>query len=507
MLRLRCSILAAACLWLMSCAPAKSAGQPGSDIKGLLKPFALEWEQLPPKPLDVLGRVGASLARTTSHGAPAIQGPIQRAALQASLFAEINALGGIHPDDLHFILRQLVADEGPACGGQSCARAFGFDQQGVNHELDLAAAVVAADPRLALPEQAALKRQLSASLGRTDLGAMLKSWREALPGALARQTTLDGTCAAGTRAAFGLRTAEAFRLFAHTLRAWPGSVDFRKSGPRPFQGRTGACHLYALAELFAHSPRNELIQTRAIDIQRTFVEIWTENWGGGIEQALARERNLMANLEQARQRYRTTNPAESPRQSFDRFIRKYSLGIRYAFHGGYGKDDFNYLRLHGAVSAKSGLPTITTDELEALGEQLAIARLRLLESWAFHGQSLPEGQFEALLRPALTRVFQLAAESKAAERQVVKDELARRRLVYQIFDGGDPAQVGAFLRDLRRQGPLYIEGRGHATTVVGYDSVKRLFYIRDSDDPLERTYVEVDADELFNYLKAYAYLT
>jgi hypothetical protein len=429
---------------------------------------------------------------------------------QTTLISELAELPtSIPSDQLHRGLRQMLQED--ACGGAACSRVFGLEVEDVSKVMDQAQAEINRSQVLHDSAKMNLKERIMKSLNPSTLKEKLAFLQAQIGTIRGKSTSFEGTCAIPMTQAFGLRSNPETPAAKTARNLQDGkSLDLRQNGPKKFQGKVGACHVFAAAELLSHSPIKDLTISRKIDIERAFVEIWMRNLGSSLDEAIALEFEALQHLNKVRRNHLSQGEREGiPKiKSFNNFVRDSSYFFWLNKQAGTASFDFNHWQKFGAPLINQGLRPLTTDDLEKMAEALALARLRIMEAETFGGDlALTYEARKDLLREALEPIFRLGQESMRLNRSAVKKELNAIKLTERSFDSAHPSEsIAGFLRDLETNAPIYIVGNQHATVIVGYDPKNNIFWVRDSDDSLGRDYVPLSADELFNSLDTYYYI-
>jgi hypothetical protein len=429
---------------------------------------------------------------------------------QSTLISELAELPTTIPSDqLHRGLRQMLQET--TCGGAACSRVFGLEADDVSKIMDLAQAEMNRSQVLSDSAKLSLKERIMQSLNPSTLRGKLASLKTQIGLIRGKSTSFEGTCAIPMMQAFGLRSNPETPAAKAARDLQDGkTIDLRQNGPKKFQGKVGACHVFATAELLRHSPIKDLTISRKIDIERAFVEIWMRHLGSSLDEAIALELEASQNLNKVRRNYLSQGEREgiSKIKAFNNFVRDSSYFFWLNKQAGTASFDFDHWQKFGAPLVNQGLRPLTIDDLEKMTEALALARLRIMEAETFGGDlALNYEARKDLLRDALGPIFRLGEESMRLNRSAVKKELKDIKLTERSFDSTHPTEsIADFLRDLEIKAPLYIAGNQHATVIVGYDPKTNMFWVRDSDDSLGRDYVPLSADELFNSLDSYYYI-
>jgi hypothetical protein len=420
----------------------------------------------------------------------------------------------IPPDQLYQAIRSTL-ENSEACDGVPCGRIFGIDTAEINATLDDLEHKIATNPELQKPEKRSVQAKLLASLHRVDIkniwnNAKVRFSRDGKNGA-----SLEGTCVIPALQAFGLRSNPPSPGLSSGFQGPSKNIDYRNNLSKPSQLSTGACHLFATVETFKHSKLSGLDKVKEIDIPYTFAEMWSKNLGQNVDDAIVKELKFMDDLELAHLSYMNEIFARggigdtfvSLEKGFSKAVENFSVHTRFSGQGNNALVDYLYLANEGAVSTGHGLPPISMDQVEKIGEKLALARLRILEERLLKKNSLSVEQKKAFLEGPIRELFAISARSKSADRGAIKKELTAYKLRTRPFNIlKRQEQITGFFADLRDHGPLHINANSHSTVVVGYNARNKMFYIRDSDDPLNRPYTEVHQEEIFSNIRDYYFL-
>ena len=418
------------------------------------------------------------------------------------------------PDQLYQAIRNTL-ENSEACDGVPCGRVFGLDTSEINATLDDLERKVATNPELKKPEKRALRDKLLASLHRVDIKNIWNSAKVRFSRDGKNEAPLEGTCAIPALQAFGLRSNPPSAGLLSGYKGTIKNIDYRNNLPKSSQLGTGACHIFATIETFKHSKLSGLEKAKNIDIPYTFAEIWSKNLGQNADEALGKELKFMEELEEAHLSYMnelffsggfgdSLIPLD---KAFSRAVENFSIYTRFSGHGNSPTLDYFYLANEGAVSVGHGLPKISMEQVETLGEKLALARLRILEESLLKKKSMSVEQKKAYLEGPIRELFAISARSRGADRSAIQKELKAYKLQMRPFSVlKRNEQEAEFFADLRDHGPIHINANSHSTVVVGYNSQNKIFYIRDSDDPLNRPYTEVYQEEIFSNIRAYYFL-
>jgi hypothetical protein len=367
-------------------------------------------------------------------------------------------------------------------------------------------------PTLSQENRRPLREKLLASLRRPDRKFIWDGSKVGLTRDGRNFSSLDGTCVVPALQAFGLRTLGGYPDFLNRLKGGKNSIDYRNNSPKPSQLSTGACHLFATVEMFKHVKNPGLSASKTIDIPYTFAEIWSFKLGLNAEDAITKELKFLDSLESAQLEYinelavkdGVSANVKNRELLFKQAVDRFGMQMRFEGHGNSPFGDFRYISTNGAVHAGHSLPPLSMEQIESLGEKIALARLRVVEQTVLRKAPMTASEKRAFVEGPIRELFTIADRSRKAPRETVKNEVKLYKLEFRPFNVANKPQLEEkFFNDLRLHGPVHIDVNSHSTIVAGYDARKRVFFIRDSDDPLNRPYTEVHQDELFAQLKAY----
>jgi hypothetical protein len=430
---------------------------------------------------------------------------------QKSFLAALKDAPAIAPDQTYQIIRTTLEDP-DGCAGVSCGRIFGIAKNDINPLMDDLEQAVRSSGKLSETENRSLRDKILSSLQRMSPES---SWKRAKKG-LTRDgqnfSSLSGTCAVPALQALGLRSLGSYPDFLSRLKGSKSRIDYRNQTPKPSQLSTGACHLFATVELFKHAKGQSFNASKNIDLPYTFAEIWSSKLGLNADDAINKELKFLESLEKAQLDLmqnimisNAANPSSKSREElFKIAVNEYGLQMRFEGHGNSPLGDFRYLSSNGAVQAGHSLPKVSMEQIETLGEKLALARLRVVEQTVLKQKPMTPDVKKALIEGPIKELFAIAERSRKASRDAVKNELKQVKLELKAFNvSNKPELEQQFFSDLKTFGPIHVDVNSHSTAVVAYDPQKKLFFVRDSDDPLNRPYTGIHQDELFAQLRAY----
>jgi hypothetical protein len=458
-----------------------------------------------------MGRSAKRLVKVSSEARTTDSLLTPKKALRFGIIETIKQEGPIPSNQLHGLLYDILEPRSTACGGASCGRVFDVDIHEINREMDEVLAEVQNSPTLADFKHRQLKENLEFSLTKPKKISFVDNLMGTGEMPKSAWSSLDGTCAGGTLLSYGLRSLGAFKSVVGSLNPFKNTIDYRNGMPKKFQGMTGSCHLFATIELLRHHRDPGFKNAKNIQIERTFAEIWAKSLGSSLHEALENEIKVFGILQVTQRVTLRTYEGKglSKGEAVQKALQEASFQIRFYPQGGSGLDDFAYLKENGAVLDDGTMRPLPLKELEALGEELALARVGLLRKAGLDGPSaVTPDMIRTAMRPIMAKIFSLAEESRGkAGRMVVARELEDYEMISKRFDTQSmQGSIQDFMETLEKHGPLYVGTERHATLLVAYNSWRKRFFIRDSADELGRSYVELRADEFFNRLRLYYYL-
>lgn len=436
---------------------------------------------------------------------------IGKVTFQKSFLAALKDVPALAPDQTYQIIRTTLEDP-DGCAGTSCGRIFGIAKNDINPVMDELEQAVRSSATLSESGNRSLRDKILSSLRRISPESTWKKAKNGLTRDGKNFSSLSGTCAVPALQALGLRSLGNYPDFLSRLKGGKSRIDYRNQTPKPSQLSTGACHLFATVELFKHSKGQRFNASKNIDLPYTFAEIWSFKLGLNADDAINKELKFLESLEKAQlglmqniMLSNAANPsAKSREELFKIAVSEYGLQMRFEGHGNSPLGDFQYLSNNGAVQVNHSLPKVSMEQIETLGEKLALARLRVVEQTVLKQKSMTPDAKKALVEGPIRELFAIADRSKKASREAVKNELKQVKLELRQFNVANKPQLEQqFFADLKTFGPIHVDVNSHSTAIVGYDPQKKLFFVRDSDDPLNRPYTEIHQDELFAQLRAY----
>lgn len=510
-LRVNCAAAIRLCFFVFlflggGCGNSLQSEQSQSGLEGTLGPASRSFGDLRARWTPAESALVTKMSRSVARLPP---GGKSGGARQAFIREMADVLGEspVPPDLVHRSLRRLVDDGSTLCGGKSCARVLGFEKRDVGPFMDETAQTVLRASFLAKPEHRARRSQIAASLAPHDP----RLANERIVALLSRKEgladPLTETCFIPTQVAFGLRSNPKPFFLPGSISEGQRSLDFRSSAPKSFQGNTGACHFFAFSEMLKNLRTPEASALRKIDIERTFVEIWARSMGQNLTEGLTREVEKIRFLG-TRVLMHVRN-AKVLGQSEEEARAMWSQSLephwRMSDQAGNAKNDFKHLYTHGAVIRNTHLPALTIADIEDITTAIMNARMGLIRRMILQDEVLDETIVANAMVEPMRRLFAVVMQTTEVQRAPVRDEIRKFGIMHQAFDKKNlKASIDQFMKEFAKRGPLYVSANRHATTVVGYDAKARIFYIRDSADPLRRDYTPVDFDEFFNYLVSYS---
>ena len=431
----------------------------------------------------------------------------------AYLVQAIVASGGIHPDQLHRVLRQLLDHNVDACGGASCARVLGIKPGEINDFLDeilkkLERSRESGESQLSDAQVTVL----ASSLKRPKMIWHVHDFEVPVPPPRPKSTMpqFDGLCPLPLVQSVGFRSNAGVEMkeMNLTARTMTDSVDYRRQEPPRYQGASGACHTFAMASLLSHSKYSKISASRKLSPERLLVENWAINLGKNPEDAAKKDIEKLHRLAAEFRKDRGVGGSLStmtPDQATQHFVNKHYIELTIKDQGGNAIRNWYHILEKGALTQDSGVPQLTVGRIEDLTRTLINARLSALRS--ILNFDLDESTSDGLVKPlvkAYEPIFSAAKEGLRGPRDDIRRELAGFKLKSQIFrrDRADES-LGLLIKDLIKYGPAYGSTSSHAFVIVGFEGKNRRFFVRDSQRNSGVTYEEIPADELASRLTFY----
>lgn len=468
-----------------------------SALTGVLTPRGRPLVSIAPKPSKALQALSRDIVTRASGRSAASKSP--RAHLYSSLVGEIVQSRGLPRYQLSRLLSDLVRPQSTACQGTSCARVFGLKETEVETFLDQTYDQAIKNPRLATPQHADARAYLLASLGRLDDAKFNAEFERYVPQLTGDKNPTLGTCSVPAVAAYGAPAPGTPSSTSGPHR----TIDYRHNRPKPFQGATGACHVYSMISMIDHSHHTDLQGIGTIDPHRTFLDYWAASLGGNLENAYDREHRFLRQLAEHRKAVveKDIKAGIAPDMAHDRWRYRAGRHLLMYGQGGHAITDFLRFRLWGGVMQDSSIPPLSLGELESLSLELGNARLDVVD--ALMESDLTENEIDVILRKPLEKIFHLAKDNQRFRRPL-KDDLGHYTMDKVLFDQDHREESAKkFFKSLETYGALGISRNNHATTVVAFDKDKKVFYVADSADRFAKDYTPISETALFGSLKAY----
>lgn len=506
-------------LWTSACGPSENSAGSESDTSSAWSSISDAFTKSLKKgggfptvrPDSEVGKLLSGIKLSLRSGLEGAGPNLGKVTFQKSFLAALKDAPALAPDQTFQIIRTtLEAPDG--CAGASCGRIFGIAKNEINPLMDDLEQAARSSTTLSESRNRSLRDKILSSLQRISPESTWKKVKKGLTRDGKNFSSLSGTCAVPALQALGLRSLGNYPDFLNRLKGGKSRIDYRNQTPKPSQLSTGACHLFATVELFKHSKGQRFNASKNIDLPYTFAEIWSSKLGLNADDAINKELSFLESLEKAQLGLmqnivlsNTANPSVKSREElFKIAVNEYGLQMRFEGHGNSPLGDFRYLSSNGAVQSDHSLPKVTMEQIETLGEKLALARLRVVEQTVLKQKSMTPDAKKALVEGPIRELFAIAERSKKASREAVKNELRQVKLELRQFNiANKPELEQLFFADLKTFGPIHVDVNSHSTAVVGYDPQRKIFFVRDSDDALNRPYTEVHQDDLFAQLRAY----
>lgn len=264
------------------------------------------------------------------------------------------------------------------------------------------------------------------------------------------------------------------------------SIDHRNTFPKTSQYGTSFCHVHAFAELWnSYFPEAIHVDTATLSLQA-----WLNHMGQDLATILDAEVTKMLYIS----------------QTFPTFLsmgEPMLLELQRIAQAGRLEDDLALIQRYGFVPL-SRQNWLTDADVFELSLQYRDIHLRLFEK----GPELNKQDVLEFMGPFYEDILQLAWPSVTSRigldaAHSATSDLARR---YQImsfpFNHQDTHRSQARFIERLKQQPLAVALTNHAVVVSGYDSSKRIFWIRDSSE-YEVAYYPIDEADLFKQLENY----
>ncbi len=288
------------------------------------------------------------------------------------------------------------------------------------------------------------------------------------------------------------------------------SFDYSHNGHKLNQGYTGFCHVFSLLELLRHHPAIKVAKN--IDAIRFIAEIWANQYGENIEKAIQAESDFLMQLggrfsgELARNMHFKTADAKTKKQILDKILEEKKDWV-IEFQTGYAEKDFEYLKNHGAPLQTNELRKISINDLGEISKKIARARRAHIDNVINGGGYDIQDNIKAAVSEAIVSIFKIRdenhlAKSSAEHRARVKEELSKFDALKVNKSNHYLENQSKFLRDLQRKQPMSIGLSSHAITLVGYDSTRQVFKLRDSNYDVYE-YLEVKPDEILQNIESH----
>ena len=499
---------------LAHCRPSPTPGQGGASASEALGFFSgLFRESAPIKILDASGL--AAFSHRVAIFQHVIAGAGDQALLKVQfsshLLQSIIESGGIHPDQLHRVLREVVGAPPESCGGASCGMLLGFGPSEVDGYLDDLLAKVktrmAQNPKAL---SAADQKALLSSLERPKPRWAVNDFEISTPPPRDSSAKFEGICPFPLLQSVGSRSNVELRTTKLSIQSYPESIDFRRQEPKAAQGALGACHTFAMASMLSHSTESSLVAARKLAPEWLLLDNWVERLGNDPRDAARHDLERLKKLadDYRSERRSISANADFEPSSFVDFWQRNFLELTIYEQGGNATVNWHLLTSNGAIVRDANAPRLTVGELEMFTKGLLQARTEVLHRLLVKplAANTDERLIKALAK-AYEPVYSRAAEGGKAPRAAIKKELEGFTLERRTFDSAHPNQaLGQLLGDLIKHGPLVAATSDHSFTIVGFDAATKRFRVRDSDAVEPDAYPEYPAEELANTLRNYQYI-
>lgn len=431
----------------------------------------------------------------------------------AYLVQAIMNSGGIHPDQLHRVLRQVLDLNMDGCGGVSCGKVLGIRSEEINDFLDdiLNKLEKAADVDSSNLSESQIKT-LASSLKRPPMVWRVHDFEVSVPGPTPKSSMpeFDGLCPLALMQSVGFRSNNAIEM--REMRISPStmveSIDYRRKEPPRHQGASGACHTFAMAALLSHSKYSQIGAGRKLSPERLLIENWAINLGKSPQEAAKKEldrlHRLAAEFRQARELGGDLS-SFTPEEATRKFINQHYVELTIKDQGGNALRNWAHIMKQGALTDDAAVPKISIGEIEDLTRNVARARIHVIRSILMFDldKTSSEGLARSLIK-SYEPIFARVKEGQLVSRDNIRKELSGFKLKSRDFrrDRAEES-LGGLIKDLIKYGPVHAATSNHAFTIVGFEAKTRRFYVRDSQHIDGFDYEEVPFDELASILSSY----
>ncbi len=431
----------------------------------------------------------------------------------AYLVQAIVKSGGIHPDQLHMVLRQVLDLNLDACSGVSCGKVLGIRPDEINDFLDdiLKKLENSVEDDASHLSESQIKI-LASSLKKPPMVWRVHDFEVPVPAPRPKSSMpeFDGLCPLALAQSVGFRSNNAIEM--REMRISPSttteSIDYRRRESPRHQGASGACHTFAMASLLSHSKYPQIGAGRRLSPERLLIENWAMNLGKSPQEAAKKDleklHHLAADFRQAREVGGSLS-GFTPEEATKKFINQHYVELTIKDQGGNALRNWSHIVKQGALTDDAALPKLSIPEIEGMTRNLARARIHAIRSILMFGldRASSEGLARSLIK-AYEPIFARAKEGQLVSREDIRKELSRFKLKSREFRPDRTEEsLGGLIKDLIKYGPVHAATSNHAFTIVGFDAKKRRFYVRDSQKNDGFDYEEVPADELAASLSSY----
>ena len=475
----------------------------GAGIKG---DFGSLFRSPDVKPAQsILSGLKTSIGRARQSTAIKAMSNAAKSEFQAAVFREVIKNRGVLSDQLHDALRTILVSND--CDGASCARIFGIKPSQVDGVMDEMLQKAEQSEALKAPESASDRQAVFSSLQRLKPDQKLARIREWFQSLKKSKSSSEGTCLVPAVTAFGTRSNGPFPEYAPSTQNLQG-IDYRN--PKidvKSQRSTNTCHTFAMTSLLAHSPQKELAKAKELDVERTVVAIWLAQLGRDVDSALSDEMEFLEKLYRIHQTALQKVPTIKRENAKRILLIESFLAAKLYKQGGNSLDNFQYLQRFGGVSQNPKIPSLDFKKVEDLTVELSLARHNYLFKCLNDKTQVTREGVEEALREPLAKIFDFAKASHINPDPAVAKELRRFEHIRIDVDKSDVSKtVAQITADLKAHGPLYISANGHATTLVGYEKDRQVFWITDSRDKHGRPYIQLAEEDLVRTIKTYSFI-
>ncbi len=287
-------------------------------------------------------------------------------------------------------------------------------------------------------------------------------------------------------------------------------IDYRLSDPpKPLQGDTGSCYIWALQAVLVHRQADERAAANRIDFGSTFYYDWWEMQDASVDKALDLE---VLNFK-AMQKHAMTDDFKKLTSDEERKS-DLTWGVfetRPGLLGGLllGQDNqsstaFESMRQRLVLKTdKFVSDQQVLSELYEITARFVDARWKIFQTATTSSDAAIKKEMKPLVEELAQKIASLQEVHKSDSLPAALEKIKFNRIDTKNMSLEERRQV--FLSKLKENGALTVQQENHLFVVVGYSSSTDAFEVRDSTS--EDTYYQMKGDELFASLVGFDYLT